>query len=280
MKIIAAITLPSLLALGACTTPYGNDPYGQSGYPPQSYPPQSYPAPYPEPYPQPYPAPPGSSEYRASGTEPFWDLTIGRDMVFTDRGTGQQIIQTTPQVTGGVAGNIYRTQRLEVNIVRSPCNDGMSDRSYPDTVQVYADGRLYRGCGGLGDPLTAAPPYGGPVPPTPPVMGMPGPPLDRTRWRVVAINGRPVPQGGDYSMEFDAGKLSARFGCNSIGAGYTQSGATIDAGALIATRMACPDMSWETQGSAILDQVMNVSARARNRITLTSSAGSIDLMRQ
>ena len=66
MKIIPAVVLPSLLALGACTTPYGNDPYGQSGYPPQSYPPQSYPAPYPEPYPQPYPAPPGSSEYRAT----------------------------------------------------------------------------------------------------------------------------------------------------------------------------------------------------------------------
>ncbi len=278
MKIIAAVLLPPLLALGACATPYANDPYGPGVYPPQGN--EPYPQPYPEAYPQPYPAPPISSEYRASGTEPFWDLTIGRDMVFTDRGTGQQIIQSTPQVTGGVAGDIYRTQRLEVNIVHAPCNDGMSDRRYPDTVQVYADGRLYRGCGGLGDPLAPSPPYANPVPPTPPVAGVPAPPLDRTRWRVVAINGRPVPPNGDFSMEFDAGKLSAKFGCNGIGAGYTQSGPTIDAGALIATRMACPDMSWETQGSAILDQVMTVSAMAPNRVTLTSSAGSIELMRR
>lgn len=119
-----------------------------------------------------------------------------------------------------------------------------------------------------------------PPPPAPPVAGVPAPPLDRTRWRVVAINGRPVPPTGDYSMEFDAGKLSAKFGCNGIGAGYTQSGPTIDAGVLIATRMACPDMSWETQGIAVIDQVMQVSATAPNRVTLTSSAGSIELMRR
>lgn len=290
MRYLAAALLSSLLALGACTTPYGNDPYGQSGYPPQGYPepyppqgypPQGYPEPYPpQGYPQPYPTPPGTGEYRASGTEPFWDLTIGREMVFTDRGTGQQVIQPTPQVTTGASGNIYRTQRLEVTVTRATCNDGMSDRSYPDTVQVYVDGRLYHGCGGPDDPLAAAPPGAAPFPPAPPVAGTPAPPLDRTRWRVVAINGRPVPPNGEYSMEFDAGKLSAKFGCNGIGAGYTQSGSTIDAGVLISTRMACPDMSWEAQGSAVLDQVMQVSAMAPNRVTLTSGTGTIELIRR
>jgi heat shock protein HslJ len=54
----------------------------------------------------------------------------------------------------------------------------------------------------------------------------------------------------------------------------------VDAGAIIATRMACSDMSWETQGSAVLDQVMQVDALAANRIRLTSSAGSIELVRR
>ena len=77
-----------------------------------------------------------------------------------------------------------------------------------------------------------------------------------------------------------AGWLSAKFGCNSIGAGYTQSGSTVDAGALIAMRMACPDMSWETQGIAVLNRVMQVSAQGPTRVTLTSSAGTIELMRR
>jgi len=293
-------TMPLMLALGACMTPYGQ-PYGQEPYPPQGYPepypPQGYPQPYPpqgypdpnypQPYPNPgYPAPPASGDYRAAGTEPFWDLTIGRDMVFTDRGTNFSISEPTPQVTGGFAGEIYRGRRLEVNITHTRCSDGMSDRSYPDTVQVYADGKLYRGCGGVAtDPLAPVPPGAGPVPPAygtpaPPGGDMLAVPLDRTRWRVVAINGRPTPAGGEYSMEFDNGRISARLGCNSIGASYTQSGTTLDAGAVTATRMACPDMGFESQGVAVLDQVMQVGMRGPHRVILTSSAGSIELQRR
>ena len=127
-------------------------------------------------------------------------------MVFTDRGTGLTISQPTPSPISGTAGAIYRTQRLEVNIVHSACNDGMSDRSYPDTVQVYADGRLYRGCGGGGATRCAPGAWVRPRLP-PPVAGPPVPPLDRTRWTVVAINDRPdTPREGEYSMEFDAGR--------------------------------------------------------------------------
>ena len=297
-------TLPLALMLAGCMTPYGQDPYGQQGgYPPQGYPDPGYPEPYPpqgyppQQYPDPgYPVPPGANDYRASGTEPFWDLTIGRDMVFNDRGTGVTVTQPTPQVISGVAGEIYRTQRLEVNITHSRCNDGMSDRNYPDTVQVYVDGRLYRGCGGVAanDPLAPVPPGAATPPPAPdyanppsdygtpapPAGGMDGPPLDRTRWLVLAINGRPVPRDHNYWMEFDGGRLSAKFGCNSIGAGYTQTASTIDAGAVMATRMACSDMSWETQGTAVIEQVMQVSAQGPERVTLTSSAGSIELLRR
>jgi uncharacterized membrane protein/heat shock protein HslJ len=311
----ALTTLPLALMLAACMTPYGQDPYGQSGYPPQGYPDPGYPQPYPDPnyppqgYPdQGYPVPPGANDYRANGTEPFWDLTIGRDMVFTDRGTGLTVTQPTPQVITGTAGEIYRTQRLEVNIVHTRCNDGMSDRTYPDTVQVYVDGRLYRGCGGGGvaaganDPLAPIPPgtgtpppqqgsgnpppgYGTPPPPAygtpmPPAGGMDGPTLDRTRWLVLAINGQQVPRDYNYWMEFDGGRLNAKFGCNSIGAGYTQSGSTIDAGAVMSTRMACAGSNWEHEGLAVIDQPMQVSAQGPERITLTSSAGSIELLRR
>lgn len=94
------------------------------------------------------PNPPGGV-YRALGTEPFWDLTINeRQMVFTDRGNSVQVSQPTPRVIIGIAGEIYQTPRLGVNIVHRQCSDGMSDRVYPDMVQVTVDGHQYNGCGG------------------------------------------------------------------------------------------------------------------------------------
>ena len=44
----------------------------------------------------------------------------------------------------GIAGEIYQTTRLNVNIVHARCSDGMSDRVYPDKVQVSADGTAER----------------------------------------------------------------------------------------------------------------------------------------
>ena len=94
------------------------------------------------------PNPPGGA-YRAVGTEPFWGLTIDeRQMVFTAPDQ-QPISQPTPRVIVGFAGEIYRTPRLNVNIVHAQCSDGMSDRVYRDKVQVDVDGRQYNGCGGL-----------------------------------------------------------------------------------------------------------------------------------
>jgi uncharacterized membrane protein len=49
----------------------------------------------------------------------------------------------------GIAGEIYQTPRINVNIVHGECSDGMSDRVYPDKVQVSVDGKQFHGCGGL-----------------------------------------------------------------------------------------------------------------------------------
>ena len=102
----------------------------------------------PPPAPPITPNPPGGV-YRAAGTEPFWDLTIDdRQMIFTDRNTNAQVAQPTPGMMGGVAGEIYQTPRLRVNIIHRACNNGMSDQTFPDTVQVDVDGRRFNGCGG------------------------------------------------------------------------------------------------------------------------------------
>ena len=89
----------------------------------------------------------GRGVYRAIGTEPFWDLTIGRDLVFTDRGNNVSVVEPTPPARRGVSGASYAGRRLNVDVVHGRCSDGMSDRIYPDSVYVKVDGRAYRGCG-------------------------------------------------------------------------------------------------------------------------------------
>jgi heat shock protein HslJ len=101
--------------------------------------------------------------------------------------------------------------------------------------------------------------------------------LTGTNWRVVTINGRPTPPRNFY-MNFMPDRIGAKFGCNSLGASYTQSDNVLDAGAVMATRMACPDMSFETQGSAILEQPMTITGGG-DRLVLSNRAGSIELVR-
>ena len=94
------------------------------------------------------PNPPGGM-YRGTGTEPFWGLTIDpQQMVFTLSGSAP-VSQPTPRVIVGFAGEIYQTPRLNVNIVHAQCSDGMSDRTYPDKLQVTVDGKRFDGCVGL-----------------------------------------------------------------------------------------------------------------------------------
>ncbi len=94
------------------------------------------------------PAPP-TPIYHALGTEPFWNLLIGgREITFTAP-EKQPVTQPTPKPIIGIAGEIYRTPRIDVNIVHAQCSDGMSDRVYPDKVQVTVDGKRFNGCGGL-----------------------------------------------------------------------------------------------------------------------------------
>ena len=93
--------------------------------------------------------PPAPAPYHALGTEPFWNLLIDEhDITFTQP-DAQPVQQPTPKVIVGFAGEIYQTPWINVNIVHAQCSDGMSDRVYPDKVQVTVDGRQYTGCGGL-----------------------------------------------------------------------------------------------------------------------------------
>ena len=93
--------------------------------------------------------PPPPAPYHALGTEPFWSLIIDDREVTFIPSEGAQVRQARPTAIIGVAGEIYQTPRINVNVVHARCSDGMSDRVYPDRVQVNIDGRQFNGCGGL-----------------------------------------------------------------------------------------------------------------------------------
>ena len=91
------------------------------------------------------PPPPPPAPYRAVGAD--WTLLIDeRDITFIQ---GQAIVrQPKPSVIGGIAGEIYQTPRIGVNIVHIACTDARTGASHPDRVQVDVDGRRFEGCGG------------------------------------------------------------------------------------------------------------------------------------
>ena len=91
------------------------------------------------------PAPP----YHAVGNEPFWNLLIDEHDITFVQPDAQPLRQPSPKAIIGIAGEIYQSPRINVNIVHAQCSDGMSDRTYPDKVQVTVDGKRFEGCGGL-----------------------------------------------------------------------------------------------------------------------------------
>ncbi|WP_185829224.1 hypothetical protein [Sphingomonas ginkgonis] len=86
-----------------------------------------------------------AAAYRAAGAG--WSLAIGRTMVFTGP-DGTRLAQPTPRPIIGFAGEIYRTPRMDLNIVHARCIDATSGAAYPDKVQLTVDGRRFDGCGG------------------------------------------------------------------------------------------------------------------------------------
>jgi len=94
------------------------------------------------PHPPPPPAP-----YHAIGQSGQWHLVIDdKHVTFLPAG-GQPVRQPKPQAIIGVAGEIYQTPRINVNIVHAQCV--AAGRTYPDRIQLSVDGVRHDGCGGL-----------------------------------------------------------------------------------------------------------------------------------
>lgn len=106
--------------------------------------------------------------------------------------------------------------------------------------------------------------------------------LAQSSWRVVAVNSRPTPATGDYSMRFQGdGRLGARFDCNHVGGSYRSTAGTVTVTNLSQTLMGCPEPaeSFESEASAILAAPMEAELAEDGRLILSNPAGTIVLER-
>ncbi len=217
------------------------------------------------------PRPPASDTYRAIGTEPGWALTIGPRTMRYEGDYGQNVVEApTPEARTTPNGRRYQTRQLTVDITRTPCSDGMSDRRYPETVRVTTQRGTVRGCGGLANDR--------PQPSRPGKPGQPSASLSGTSWTIDAIDGRPVRLDRPANVEFTRDRIQGRAGCNSFNGAYQERRDTLVTGQLAVTRMMCQGnaMTVENRFLKILGGPVTVQQRGQT-LTLSSREGSVTL---
>lgn len=211
-------------------------------------------------------AAPASSQpiqnYRASGNEPSWGLTINPQNINFTRLNGRAIAVVTPRSNRNPTGRSYRTPRLYVTIRNARCIDSMSGKTFPDRVTVLADGRRYTGCGNA-----VAPPQGN---------------LSNTNWHVRTINGA-IPRGniGAFLNFNNNNTWNGSFGCFRLNGGFRQNGRNLNANHEVSGRR-CNDSianTIEDTSRQIMNQPMMVDWTNNRRVQLHNRLGRIDLER-
>ncbi|MEP7008607.1 MAG: META domain-containing protein [Sphingomonas bacterium] len=206
-------------------------------------------------------AAPPEAPYRALGTEPGWTLTIHHGLIRYAGDYGRTRVTTTaPEPRPSFNGRRYVTPRITIDITRAPCNDGMSDREFPERVTVTVGRRTVRGCGG--DPIVA--------PARVPVID--------GKWLIETVAGHAIRGGRQASISFADGRISGNSGCNGFGGSYRFARGTLTAGPLISTKMAClgPVMIEEQAIFQLLGRPLSVSSNRNGKLVL--SAGSVRTM--
>jgi heat shock protein HslJ len=166
--------------------------------------------------------------YKAVGTEPFWSVTIERAQMTYQPADGRSVRVATPRPTPIRNGRRYRTPTLTVDITAGPCSDGMSDRRYPEKVQVRIGRRVLNGCGGA--EVTSG--------------------LEGGSWRIALVNGRAPRLEQPATLTLEDGRLQGRV-CNTLRGSYTLARGALTAGPIAATRMMCAPATMTTERAVL-----------------------------
>jgi heat shock protein HslJ len=146
-----------------------------------------------------------------------------------------------------------------VDITHVECSDGMSDRTYHDTVTVTLRGRTLRGCGG--DVLSERPAQAS---------------LLEGEWRIESINRRLVAPRTRPRVTFSGQRISGNASCNNFNGSFRFERGRLTAGPLATTRMACTQRVQNVQESnvlRILGKPLSVSRNRNGKLVLTARGG-------
>ncbi len=203
-----------------------------------------------------------SDAYTALGTEPFWSLKIDGDEMHFDRAGYPKVTATPFQARPSFNGWRYLATAMTVDVTFAPCSDGMSDRTYKDSVTIMVGNTQYKGCGG---------------------GVLPSASLNDTAWTIGALGGVAVADSTKTAVRFADGKVSGTAGCNRFSGSYTHQGNVLIFGPIAATKMMCPEpqMAQENRflsllGSGKLTKRFSVSGD----LVLTSEGGDTVLLKR
>jgi heat shock protein HslJ len=190
-------------------------------------------------------------DFRASGNEPSWMLTIDfkRQMYFRNIGTQPFELRTPvpqPRRMAASEGVNYavRTEKgtLSVTITPDSCADAMSGEVFPYQVRVSAKTEAmdkmidFEGCGNYQ-----------------------GESRLNDLWTLISIDGKPldVPEGRkrpNIEFKLAEGQLFGYGGCNGIRASVSIADEKLVIGTIASTKVMCPQMNIEDQFTAMLAQ--------------------------
>lgn len=184
--------------------------------------------------------------YRGSGTEPFWSVSIGSRTIRLEQAGSQARSFAKPRPVIGLNSERYQGRGIVVYISHVACNDGMSGRTFKDTVVVTLGRRMLRGCGG-------------------PVLSEAGATVLDGAWDVESIAGTPVVRGSTVTIRFDNGRVSGNTGCNSFNGAFTFARGVLTPGSLATTRRACIERGLNQQEQRLLGAMTGSLSVSRNR---------------
>lgn len=196
--------------------------------------------------------------YRALGTEPFWSLTIDGSRIRYQPASGRVVTVARPRPIVGFNGERYVTRGMTVDITHVECSDGMSDRTFHDTVRLTVNGRTLKGCGG--DVLSQRPPQAS---------------LLEGDWTIQSIAGRPPVTRSDPRVTFNGARVNGSTGCNNFNGGFRFERGRLTAGPLATTRRGCvgPVNAQEQKLLKLFGQPLSVSRNRNGKLVMTARGG-------
>jgi heat shock protein HslJ len=85
--------------------------------------------------------------YRATGTEPFWGMSVTQRELRLTWPEPEPSVATAYTLEEHADGRTYKGAAFTAVVTYKTCSDGMSDRAYPHTVTVQLADRVLKGCG-------------------------------------------------------------------------------------------------------------------------------------